>query len=100
MYIYLLKRTDPVGYDEYDSCVVVADSEEQARFINPCEHYVWSDEQQKYGFKYADGRIEYHKYADPYNIWPHPATLKVKYIGEADSKLKAGAVICSSFNAG
>ena len=100
MYIYLLERTDRVGYDEYDSCVVVADSEEQARFINPCEYYVWSDEQQQYGFVYSDGKVEYTKYTNNGGGWTNPSTLKVTYIGEADSQLNAGDVICSSFNAG
>lgn len=27
-YIYLVKRTDEVGYDEYDSCVLIATSDE------------------------------------------------------------------------
>lgn len=33
MNLYLLKRTDEVDYDEYDSCLIRADSEQVARAI-------------------------------------------------------------------
>ena len=58
LFIYLLKRKDGVNYDEYDSCVVVADTQENAKFICPAEYYVWNKELQKYGFKMVDGYFD------------------------------------------
>jgi len=44
MNLYLLKRTDGVGWDDYRGMVVAADSEEDARKLHPAvldlsEHY-------------------------------------------------------------
>ena len=33
--LYLLRRTDAIGYDEYDSCVVCAIDENDAKTIAP-----------------------------------------------------------------
>ena len=35
MKIYIVYRTDPVGYDEYDAAVVVAKNEDEARKLCP-----------------------------------------------------------------
>ena len=35
MNLYLVSRTDRVGYDEYDSMVVAAESEDAARLMKP-----------------------------------------------------------------
>lgn len=43
MNIYLVKRTDDIGYDEYDSMVVVAYNEESARKLNPNDGYFFKD---------------------------------------------------------
>ena len=37
MNIYKVYRTDPIGLDEYDSAVVVAENEQQARDLCPFE---------------------------------------------------------------
>ena len=37
MNIYKVYRTDPIGWDEYDSAVVVAENEQQARDLCPFE---------------------------------------------------------------
>lgn len=34
-YLYLVKRTDNVNWDEYDSFVVCAESEDEARRVSP-----------------------------------------------------------------
>lgn len=36
-YLYLVKRTDNVTWDEYDSFVVCAESEDEARRVYPSE---------------------------------------------------------------
>ena len=59
------------GYDTYDSAIVVAENEEEAR-KSPI---------------------------DIYYEWAHPDDIKVEYIGEAKEGTEKG-VILASFNAG
>lgn len=40
MNLYLLERTDSVGYDEFDSIIVAAPSEAAARVIRPAGGWV------------------------------------------------------------
>lgn len=75
--IYKISQTENSGYDTYDSCIVCAESEDEARKITPC-HYQW-------------GRV------DSWCSSPHKVTVEL--IGEADSKIEKG-IILSSFNAG
>jgi len=105
MKLWLLSQDKNNDYDTYDSCVVVAENEEDAKSIHP------------------DGNSHYRKgYIDYKNVWRHdwfskyndgsdclscsyfwattPIDVKATYIGEADAKLKAGEVVCASFNAG
>lgn len=79
--LYLLEHTRTSGYyDTYDSCVVVAESPQEARKIHP------------------SGNIDL-KW-DSYT-WPSkPELVAVTLIGNASSKMKRGAVVCASFNAG
>jgi len=79
MKLYLISRTDSWSYDDYDSAVVAAPSEDIAKSIHP---YVGhdGDEECSYG-------------------WPSIDKVAVKLIGEAVEGTEAG-VICASFNAG
>ena len=70
MNIYLLKRTDEVDYDEYDSAVIVAESPEEAQKIMYDAHH-------------------------GYEGWP---TEDYVVITEVDSAVKGP--VCESFNAG
>lgn len=72
--IYLISQNENTDYDTYDSAVVVADSEEVAKMIQPSPY--------------------------SYCSWASPEKVKVSYIGEADERFKTGDVICASFNAG
>lgn len=79
MNIYLIERTMSVDYDEYDSVVVIANSEEEAKDVQP-DHprghqYVWYYENEK-------------------------ESLKVTKIGVADCSYKSPKIILASFNAG
>lgn len=97
MNIYLVERTDSVGYDEYDSFVCVAMDEDTARHISPDEYHVYSRELGGWVFNYHDGSSE----LDRYTSWTHDvSTLLVYKIGKADPMYSNGDVICSSFNAG
>jgi hypothetical protein len=77
--IYLLVRDDCPGYDEYDSCVVAALSEEDARTIHPNG---WETVGEGCG-----------------GTWVPPRCIEVIQVGVAVPGVKRG-VICASFNAG
>lgn len=71
--IYLVSRTDEIGWDEYVAAVVVAESEEQALTLNPM-HPIEDDD------------------------WPkYPKTVRL--VGSTDKYAKP-TIILSSFNAG
>lgn len=80
MKIYLIKQDINTMYDTYDSAVVVAESEDDARTIHPSNHSdSWSS-----------------------NTWVlknEIDKIEVTYIGEADITQNRG-VILASFNAG
>lgn len=79
-FLYLLSQEENNDYDTYDSCIVVAESEEAARMIRPC------------GGEFGDGS---------WSSWAtKPKNVKVRYVGIASKELKSGSVILSSFNAG
>lgn len=82
MNLYLIKRTDKINRDEYDSAVVAAETEEQARKIHPKKNY--------------DPNIEGEWYK---NQWVDEDSVVVELIGMAKPYTKPG-VICASFNAG
>lgn len=72
-----LLRGDRRGYDTYDSCIVAADTEEQARMISPAE---WKP----FGYSSA---------------WAStPEAVKIEYLGLTDRKISG--IILASFNAG
>lgn len=83
MNIYLVYRTDRsrVDYDEFDSFVVVAESEEQARHTHPN------------GEKIVDGK-SLNNWA-----WVDPRDVSVELLGKASEGVKPG-IVCASFNAG
>ena len=88
-YLYLVKRTDKVTWDEYDSFVVCAESENEARRVSPDGMMFFEDnmsEQSKRYFKWCwTDKIE---------------TLEVSCIGLASVSLENRQVICASYNAG
>jgi len=86
--LYLLAQNINCGYDTYDSCVVVANTEEEARRIHPHkdyfsgEHEPWKD--------------------DFMSVWAYkPEQVEVTFLGVVDNpSYSNGDVIISSFNAG
>ena len=73
MKLYKITQDVNDGYDTFDSAIVCAESEEEARNINIG--------------------------SDLFNEWASPSDVKVKYIGEAAEGTKKGIVL-ASFNAG
>ena len=92
--LFLISQRKKTGYDTYDSVVVCAENEEEARLINPGGFYKWHDG--AWYFQYADGTEE--KKSD--DTWGNPSDVFVQEIGTADQSLEIGAVICASYNAG
>jgi hypothetical protein len=84
MKLWLISQDVNNGYDTFDSLVVTAESEEEARLIHPSRKEwpkrpdaVWSDDWARY-----------------------PHEVEVKYLGEAAPEFSSGEIICASFNAG
>lgn len=89
MNLYLVRRTDDIVYDEYDSFVCAAESEEQARSMLP------------FGEELVRGEPK--ENIRSLTIWEWTNDLnkiKVEYIGKADEKYTKLTVILASFNAG
>lgn len=80
MNLYLLTQDESTGYDTYDSVVVAAKSEDEARKIHPSE---WVDGWDNSGGDWCSS----------------PESVTVKMIGKAVKGTQAGVVL-SSFNAG
>lgn len=81
MKLFLLTQTDNNNYDTYDSCVVCAENEDEAKNITPCG--------------------EPFEPSDRFNPWARSLEgIICEYIGEASEGIKKGTVIISSFNAG
>jgi hypothetical protein len=80
-YLYLLTRPDFCKYDEYDSAIVCAANEEDAREIHP------SGDNNDYNLVSWSGFTTKEK-------------VIIKRIGIADDDIEPNSVICASFNAG
>lgn len=82
MNLYLLEQDINGGYNTYDSAVVAAESEDEARMIYPSPYVIdW------------DGKC------DMGGAWCNKEDVKVKLIGYAINESKSGLIL-SSFNAG
>jgi hypothetical protein len=80
--LFLLSQDENNNYDTYDSVVVCADTEDEARLIHPDKPY------------------RQNPWVNPYSSWcKTPKAVTVKYIGEAAPHVKPGVVL-GSFNAG
>jgi hypothetical protein len=80
MKLFLLSQEVNSGFDTFDSCVVAARTEVEARKHHP-------------GLGWAmQAKYDYRDWA------PSPDDVKVKYLGEAAPGVEAGIII-SSFNA-
>lgn len=86
MNLYLLTQTQIVGYDCYDSCIVCAENEEEAKRINPMGGVIpESDSDEKATFL---------------GYWASSAEhVSCEFIGIASDDVEKGIVL-SSYNAG
>lgn len=78
--VFLVKRKSGVNYDEYDSCVIVADDVDEVNFMldHPSEYYK----------KYGTCAVYWDKGIDD------------REIIEIDLSTAKSGELCSSFNAG
>lgn len=88
MKLFLLSQNLNNGYDTYDSCVVCAESEDEARKIHPSEYEspTWYTEEDP---------LFCEKWVPPSQI----DKIEVKYLGEAYHKVNKG-IVCASYNEG
>jgi hypothetical protein len=86
MKIYLISQGVNDDYDTYDSAVVCADNEEEARGMNPSGGQEVTDNKDIDGTPY-------------FSAWCFLKDVKAEYLGEAKEGSEKG-VICASFNAG
>ena len=94
MNIYLISQSVNNDYDTYDSAVVAAETEADARLIHPSEHYARCED--GWGFGYADGDVKYEG-KTTYD-WCSSEDVRVRLVG-VGTPMDRG-VILSSFNAG
>ena len=96
--LWLVSRTDVVGYDEYDSVVVAADTEEEARAIHPngVAKAKLVDGYWRFFWDNPGSSIHSRRY-DNYG-WAYVTSLTVEYLGTTDRDIKG--VVLASFNAG
>ena len=106
MKLWLLSQDENSGYDTFDSIIVAAETEEDAKKISPYSS-VWNDKEKKFGYfrkiwdwttgKSIDTGKEEFVVMDSWAI--RIDSVKVEYLGEAKEGTKMG-VILTSFNAG
>ena len=83
MNIYLLEQKENDDYDTYDSCVVLAETEDEARMLHPDKSIYHTKPWEGTAFTWAS----------------KPEYVKVTLIGVASIE-RDDPFICKSFNAG
>lgn len=87
MKLYLVSQKQNNDYDTYDSFVVAANNEEEAKNTNPHNGLQLS-------------KKDWEDYGNKWRTWCDDIKhVDVKYLGKANSSVKQG-IVCSSFYAG
>lgn len=102
MKLYKLSQSVNYGYDTYDSCVVCAENEEEAKRIHPS--YIWTEggyyDEEKKEFWTHNVNGEPYLFENKYGGWTNDLNeIRVEFLGNADDSVKKG-IVCASFNAG
>lgn len=97
MNLYLISQDQNSDYDTYDSAVVAANNEDEARYTHPspASTFRWHAEYNRWEMLCNDGTW----YDFGSHSWCHPKDVKVQFVGVAADGTAPG-VITSSFNAG
>lgn len=85
MNIYLVSRTDKIGYDQYSAMVVVAPDEETALNTSPYNGMTLPAEDDDEGWRYSS--------------WARPSTLNIRLIAR-EALYEKPEIILASFHAG
>ena len=98
MNIYKIWVDECLGYNTYDSAIVVAKDKETARHIHPSS----TPENPVVGYNTKTSRFDKPQYESDYHIlssdWTKPENVKVDFIGTTDL-FPEGVVLCARFNA-
>ena len=94
MYIYKL-TSDLDGYETYDSMVVVAKNEHEARLMHPSGDKVsWDGKAWMERYEFMDSINFYEDFS-----WISPKDLTVEYVGISFDSYQTNQVLVASFNA-
>jgi hypothetical protein len=93
MQIWKIERKDRGGYDTFDSAVVIAETEQEARFTSPNGYQVWLPES---GWV-RESTMNRDAFDD--RTWTSPDNVTATEIGRAHPGSER-RVIVASFNAG
>lgn len=100
--LWLLERTDRVGYDEYDAVVVAADTELEARTYHPNGSCKARHVDGKWVWYWSELNPNAPLYQKPYKVfcesWQDITKISVSYLGVTDRDIKG--VVLASFCAG
>lgn len=91
MHLYLISQNTNTRYDTFDSAVVCAATEEEARLTHPSERPRWIEH-------LSDWRTDDSVWSDA-KSWAAPSSVTVELLGDATPGRGPG-VVCASFNAG
>lgn len=106
MNIYKLTQDVQHGYDTFDSCIVCAENENEARIINPDSSIYYKNN--SWMTKYSEHHYHENLRGKEYETekvcpcWVFSKDvdkIKIEFIGKADDSIKKGCIL-SSFNAG
>jgi len=95
MKLWVIRSKQHLGYDTYDSAVVAAETEEEARKTHPNGGSIWMMGPVRMGWYYEHWDKTWPA-SD--STWVYPEGVIVEYLGETDRDICG--VIVSSFNAG
>jgi hypothetical protein len=95
MKLWLISQSENNGYDTFDSAVVAAETEEEARLIYPGD---WNDNKFWSNNEWKGRTVNGNIYSDSGSCWTSPDRVNVQFL--ADGYEGEAGSICSSFNAG
>lgn len=87
MKLWVISQEENKGYDTFDSAVVAAETEDEAKKTHPWVRSEWDDDSDNFWIEYARTWVE------------TPEQVKARYLGEAVAGTEAGVVV-ASFHAG
>ena len=93
--LYLITSPEEyLDYDTYDSAVVCANSEAEARCIHPNGVSIFTNG------RFVHKESGYVSRLNDFEGWVPPHELHVTFVGVAAKGMQPGTVVCASFNAG